>query len=37
MPDILGSIGDCAPDIGSCVPDCGSFDVPDCDIGGCDL
>lgn len=25
------------PDAGSCVPDCGSFDIPDCDIGGCDL
>ncbi|MDQ3336345.1 MAG: hypothetical protein M4D80_14345 [Myxococcota bacterium] len=25
------------PDLGSCVPDCGSFDMPDCDIGGCDL
>ena len=25
------------PDLGDCVPDCGSFDMPDCDIGGCDL
>jgi hypothetical protein len=25
------------PDVGDCVPDCGSFDMPDCDIGGCDL
>ena len=25
------------PDASACVPDCGSFDVPDCDIGGCDL
>ena len=25
------------PDVADCVPDCGSFDMPDCDIGGCDL
>jgi len=30
-------IPDSSCDAGDCVPDCGSFDLPDCDIGGCDL
>ena len=33
LPDFLMWL----PDLGDCVPDCGSFDLPDCDIGGCDL
>lgn len=33
--DFLPDLGGC--DVGDCVPDCGSFDIPDCDIGGCDL
>ena len=33
LPEMLAWL----PDVGDCVPDCGSFDVPDCDIGGCDL
>jgi hypothetical protein len=37
LPEILSSLGSCVPDLASCVPDCSSFDLPDCDIGGCDL
>jgi hypothetical protein len=37
LPDVLSTLKDCAPDVSSCIPDCGSFDLPDCDIGGCDL
>lgn len=35
LPEFIPDLDGC--DVGDCVPDCGSFDIPDCDIGGCDL
>ena len=37
LPEFLDWIPEPSCDVGDCVPDCGSFDLPDCDIGGCDL